>query len=170
MKVTSHLTTQTHNQVLHLRDIMTRLQHYSTADYSMYFIFPGEGCICSRGEGQPGACGSSGSQVGKANISVHWWKKVEHVTFKFCWMPSKWSSLQRVPKVGEAAGQTDNRLTGNTCVRSDEQDRQAMVPPEMQMSKLLAVTLHIRHQSVRAAPLAAVLWGRELWLFKIIIF
>lgn len=43
--------------------------------------------------------------------------------------------------------------------QADEQDkdRQAMVPPEMQMSKLLAAILLIRHQSVAAAPLAAVL-------------
>lgn len=38
-----------------------------------------------------------------------------------------------------------------------EINRQLMVPPEMQMSELLAALLQIRHQSVAAAPLAAVL-------------
>ena len=73
----------------------------------------------------------------------------------------------------EVASQPDrqtDRLATRTHGQADEQDRQEMVPLEMQMSKLLAAILHIRHQSVAAAPLAAVLWGRELWLFKIIIF
>lgn len=60
-------------------------------------------------------------------------------------------------KVARQPDRQTDLLATRTHGQADEQDRQAIVPLEMQMSKLLAAILHIRHQSVAAAPLAAVL-------------
>lgn len=61
----------------------------------------------------------------------------------------------------------DRQTDRQTLRRADkDKDRQAKVPPEMQMSELLAGISLIRHQTA----LAAALRGRELSLFKIIIF